>query len=218
MKPFLACLVLAAGATGTGAVAQVAPGGAQLVRTLAEYRVPAVRLQRADGTEVRLADELDYDGPVALNFVFTTCSAICPIQSRVFAELQQKGGPGLRLLSISLDPLNDTPAQLRDYGRRFGAGNGWHFYTGTLDASSAAQRAFDVYRGNKMNHQPLVLLRSGAGRKWVRIEGYASADQLLRELRAAPMTAKNTVNPVGANTVARQGAGQRPRATVEPGS
>jgi protein SCO1/2 len=178
----IACLVLVASAVPAAAATSVSD--ARVATAL--YRVPDVRLVRDDGRTVTLAGELDHAGPVALNFVFTTCSAICPIQSRVFADLQQKAGPGLRLLSISLDPLNDTPEQLREYGRRFGAGGEWRFYTGTPQASSAAQRAFDVYRGNKMNHEPVVLLRRGPGQPWMRVEGYPSADDLLRALRGAP--------------------------------
>jgi protein SCO1/2 len=142
-----------------------------------------VRLQRADGRWVSLDQELDGGGPVVLNFVFTSCSAICPIQGRVFAELQGKAGPGLRLVSISIDPLNDTPQRLRDYARQIGARSGWRFYTGTPDTSAAAERAFDVYRGNKMNHAPVTFVRARAGAPWQRVDGLASADQLLAALR-----------------------------------
>lgn len=183
MRRHLALALLAAWLC---APAPAAPPGA--VRSTANYRLPDVGLVRADGQRVALAGELDYAGPLALNFVFTTCSAICPIQSQTFAELRARAGPamGLRLVSISLDPLNDTPAVLRDYAKKFGAGKDWRFYTGTPDASIAVQRAFDAYRGNKMNHEPLVLLRRGAGQPWIRLEGYAGADQLLRELRPTP--------------------------------
>jgi protein SCO1/2 len=44
------------------------------------------------------------------------------------------------------------------------------------------QRAFDVYRGNKMDHQPVMLVRPAPGSRWVRIDGFATADQLLAEL------------------------------------
>lgn len=181
MKRRIALLLAASAVASAGAAESFA-----ITASPAAYRVPDVRLLRSDGHAVTLAGELDHGGPVAINFVFTTCSAICPIQSRVFAELQQKAGPGLRLLSISLDPLNDTPAQLREYARRFGAGLGWRFYTGTPQASSTAQRAFDVYRGNKMNHEPVVLLRRARGQPWLRVEGYASADDLARILGGGP--------------------------------
>src|SRR5206468_8790714 len=108
------------------------PGGAPLQRSAAAYRPGPVVLTRADGKRVTLDDELAFDGPVALNFVFTTCSAVCPIASRTFAELQAHppAGRPLRLISISLDPLNDTPDVLRTYAAKFGAGPSWRFYTG----------------------------------------------------------------------------------------
>ncbi len=87
-------------------------------------------------------------------------------------------------MSISIDPEQDTPERLRDYARTFHAGPAWQHYTGTLAASQTAQRAFDVYRGNKMNHAPAMLVRSAPGAAWVRIEGFATADQLLAELPA----------------------------------
>jgi cytochrome oxidase Cu insertion factor (SCO1/SenC/PrrC family) len=55
-------------------------------------------------------------------------------------------------------------------------------YTGTLAASQTVQRAFDVYRGNKMDHSPATLIRSAPGASWTRLEGFATADQLLAEL------------------------------------
>jgi protein SCO1 len=177
MKNRIASLVLAAtmgGALAATTVPLVAP----------EQTVDSagLRLQRADGAWVRLDDEINTDGPVVLNFVFTSCSAICPVQSRIFAELQGRAGPRLRLVSISIDPLNDTPQRLRDYARGLRAGSGWRFYTGTPDTSAAAQRAFDIYRGNKMNHAPVTFVRARAGAPWQRVDGYASAAQLLAVL------------------------------------
>ena len=168
-----------------GAAHHTAP--APLLRSAALYRPTSepVALTRADGRRVLLGDELAFDGPVVLNFVFTTCSAVCPIASQTFAELQGKLGPGehVRMMSISLDPLNDTPQVLRAYAAKFRAGPDWSFYTGTVDASTAAQRAFDLYRGDKMNHAPVTLVRPGHGRAWVRLEGFPSAEQLAGVIR-----------------------------------
>ena len=197
-RVWAALLALVAAAVGdAAAAAPAAPPAARVTRMSASYSPPAVALLRADGVQVSLVAELDYPGPVALNFVFTSCSAICPIQSQTFAELQARAAPGLhlRLMSISLDPLSDTPAVLREYGRKFGAGREWRFYTGTPDASIAAQRAFDVYRGNKMNHEPLVLLRPRPGQPWIRVEGYADAGTLLRTLADGAGQAKIQSTP-----------------------
>jgi len=123
---------------------------------------------------------------VILNFIYTTCTTICPLTSRTFAELQDKLGherDSVHMVSISIDPEQDTPAVLAEYASRFGAGKQWRFYTGTLDASVTAQRAFDVYRGSKMNHNPVTFIRIAPGKPWLRIEGFAKADELLQDCR-----------------------------------
>lgn len=156
-------------------------------RSTADYPLGGLPLLRADGKAVLLADELQHDGPLVLDFVFTTCTAICPTLSRTFAELRARSGAArpLRLVSISIDPQNDTPAVLRQYARQFDAGPEWRFYTGTVAQSIAVQRAFDVYRGNKMNHVPLTFVRRAPGQPWIRLAGFASVDALLRELAPA---------------------------------
>jgi len=159
-------------------------------RSQRSYTVPAVSLVRDDGTGVSLASELADTRPVVLNFIYTTCTSVCPLTSQTFSDLQRKLGAArdaVHLVSISIDPEQDTPARLRDYAKKFEAGPGWQHYTGTVAASVAAQRAFDVYRGDKMSHAPVTLLRASPGAPWVRIDGFASADQLLAELR--PMVA-----------------------------
>jgi protein SCO1/2 len=55
--------------------------------------------------------------------------------------------------------------------------------TGSSEASVAVQRAFDVYRGDKMSHDPVTLIRAAPGKPWVRLEGFAAANDLIREYR-----------------------------------
>lgn len=153
-------------------------------RSVAAFVLPAVQLLRADGKAVALPAELDDGRAVVLNFIFTTCTAICPITSQVFSEVQAKLGKAsnVHLVSISIDPEQDTPAVLQRYAERFGAGAGWDFYTGTVDASIAAQKAFGVYRGDKMNHTQVTLVRPSMNRPWIRLDGFASADELILAL------------------------------------
>jgi protein SCO1/2 len=161
-------------------------------RSTAHYAVPDVSLVRSDGQRVKLPDELADNRAVVLSFIYTSCTTVCPLTSATLAELQDKLGPAraqVHLLSISIDPEFDTPARLRDYAARFGAGPGWQYYSGTLAASQRAQRAFDVYRGNKMDHAPVTLVRPQPGAPWVRLDGFASAEQLLAELPLVGPTA-----------------------------
>ena len=154
-------------------------------RSVVEYQIPDVRLVRDDGETVTLAHELDDGRPVVLAFIYTTCTTVCPLTSHTLAELQRRLGPRrdqVHLVSISIDPEYDTPARLREYAQQFGAGPEWQHYTGTLAASQATQRAFDVFGGSKMDHVPAILVRDVPSAPWVRIDGFPTADQLLAEL------------------------------------
>ena len=152
----------------------------------AQYAVPQVKLVRDDGKTISLPEEMDDGRPVVLNFIFTTCGSICPLMSQIFAQFQDRLGPdrgSVHLMSISTDPEEDTPARLTEYARKFRAGAEWQHYTGTLNASLEVQRAFDVYRGDKMSHTPVTLLRAAPGQPWRRIEGFVSPDDLLHQYR-----------------------------------
>jgi protein SCO1/2 len=154
-------------------------------RSTVRVQVPDVLVVRSDGQTVQLRQEIDDGRPVVVSFIYTSCTTICPVTSQILSELQSKLGAKrelVHLVSISIDPEQDTPARLREYERRFGAGAGWQHYTGTVAASQAAQRAFGVYRGSKMDHEPVTLLRSSPTAAWVRIDGFPTADQLLSEL------------------------------------
>jgi protein SCO1/2 len=182
--------VLAVGASG-GHASAAADGSSEAAeraptRSLREYAVPAVRLVREDGKVVSLPEEMNDGRPIVLNFIFTTCTTICPLMSSVFAQFEHRLGADaekVHLMSISIDPEQDTPARLHEYARKFHAGPEWQHYTGTRDASVAAQRAFDVYRGGKMSHSLVTLMRAAPGKPWLRIEGWATPDDLLHDYR-----------------------------------
>jgi protein SCO1/2 len=157
----------------------------QTKHQIADYKLPQIQLVREDGKSVSLIDELNDGRPLVLNFMYTTCTEICPLTSKIFAELQDKLGTErdrVHMVSISIDPEQDTPEVLAKYAHKFGAGPQWQFYTGTIDASIAAQRAFEVYRGDKMEHSPVTFIRAAPGKPWLRIDGFAKADELLRSL------------------------------------
>ncbi len=155
-------------------------------RTTAAYVTPDVVLVGADGESVSLAKVLDTDKPVMLQFVFTTCSTICPVLTGTFATFQDKlgdGASGVRMVSISIDPEHDRPERLRLYAESHGAKAQWRFYTGKQPDIESVQKAFGAFRGNKMAHEPLTLMRPSRGASWVRLNGLLSGSELLAEYR-----------------------------------
>ena len=163
--------------------------GRDLQRLEAAYVIPAVDLVRDDGKTVSLPAEMDDGRPVVLNFIYTSCSTICPLSSQVFAQFQRALGAkheSVHLLSISTDPEQDSPARLRAYAQQFHAERGWDHYTGTMAASIAVQRAFGAYYGDKMSHAPVTLMRAAPGKPWVRLDGFATGRDLLAERKLWP--------------------------------
>lgn len=162
------------------------PGSNDYRRSVRPYAIPDVELTDADGRPVRLRDLLATNDPVMMNFIFTTCGTICPVMVKVFADVPASLGAqaqNLRRVSISIDPDHDTPAQLKAYAKHFKVGDSWKLLTGRTQDIRAVQMAFDSYRGDKMNHEPLTLIRHAPGMPWVRIDGFANPDELAREYR-----------------------------------
>lgn len=155
-------------------------------RSVATWRVPDVKLVDADGKTASLHESQEGTDPVMLNFVCTACTASSPATSAVLSRVQARlraRGEKVRIVSVSVDPEHDTPARLQKYAKRFEAGPGWRMLTGSRENSIAIQRAFGIYRGGKMNHEPVIFMRNGPGQPWVSIAGNISADDLLREYR-----------------------------------
>lgn len=192
--PAVVLIAAAAGASAPAISADADPhaghhmhdSGATVRHSTAAYQIPDVTLIREDGRKVNMRSFLDEDGPVLVGFIFTTCTAICPLTSATFQQFQDKLGPKepLRIASISIDPEQDTPARLREYAQKFGAGPDWHHYTGSQADSVAMQRAFEAYRGDKMEHTAVAFLRAAPGKPWIRIDGFVSADDLVAEYRS----------------------------------
>lgn len=147
----------------------------------ARYQVPDVELTDQNGQKVRLQTLLGASEPYALNFIFTTCTTICPILTASFSHMQHELGTeadSLRLISISIDPEYDTPKVLKTYSERVNATKNWTFLTGDYKTVVAVEKAFDSYASDKMNHRPAYLFKLASDETWHRVDGLASGTDL----------------------------------------
>lgn len=157
-------------------------------RTIESYALPDVVLVNQDGKKVRLKNLLSSGRPVIVDFIFGTCTTICPVLSAGFTNLQQKLGPDspkVHLVSISIDPENDTPQVMKDYLKRFRAKPGWDFLTGSRRDIDSVMKAFDAYIPNKMSHYAVNFIKAPNANTWVRINGLMSSAEFLAECRKA---------------------------------
>jgi cytochrome oxidase Cu insertion factor (SCO1/SenC/PrrC family) len=178
--PHARCREQAAQASGASAAA--ADG------TRADVKVIDAALLDQDGRAVRLGGDVIGDRIVVMNFVYTTCTTVCPLLSARFTGLQaalgERLGPEVRLVSLSIDPLRDTPARLKAYAGRHHAGAGWLHLTGRPDEVEQVLRGLGAYSPRLADHAPMTLVGDGRTGRWTRINGFPSAAQLLAQVDA----------------------------------
>lgn len=159
--------------------------GLDVERSVHFIPLPSVRVKGHQGGGAQaFTDCLPEDSPVLLNFIFTSCTTICPPMASIFSATQaklQERRAHAHLASVSIDPGHDTPARLREFAARFSAAEGWNFHTGSPEAITAIQKAFNVNRPDKMGHTPVTFVRPKGSRVWVRLDGFATPERLLRE-------------------------------------
>ena len=96
--------------------------------------VPEFTLTERDGSIVSLQQ---LQGKIwVADFIYTSCTDTCPLQSAMMAKLQQQyaANPDFQLVSFTVDPERDTPQALTSYASKFQAdGKRWYFLTGQRD-------------------------------------------------------------------------------------
>lgn len=155
-------------------------------KTFVDYQVPDIVLTNQDGKSISLIEYMEADQPVMLEFIFATCTTICPVMSVGFTNLQRRLGDNsekVRLVSVSIDPEHDTPKIMKKYLKRYNARKGWDFLTGTKEDIDQLMKSFDAYVSDKMNHKPLTFMRSTQRKNWVRINGLLSGKDMMYEYK-----------------------------------
>ena len=146
-----------------------------------------LRVQETGGKRVELASLLR--GHVtAVQLMFTSCSATCPIQGAIFAGAQKSlldADPALRLLSLSIDPANDDVAALRAWLARFGANS--VRWSAALPQARDVERLFDYLRGRAPGvdrHTAQAFIFDRRARLAYRTEDMPNPDELVRLMQS----------------------------------
>jgi protein SCO1/2 len=149
--------------------------------------LPDARLRNQAGRELKLRTDVLRDQVAVVNFVFTNCKSFCSAQSALIADLQQRQtrrlGSELILASITVDPLTDDPARLRNFSAPFAPGPHWHWLTGEPTAVFAVLEAFQASSKQPTDHSAMLLV--GRGTRWVRMLGMpapASVEAVIQRL------------------------------------
>lgn len=191
-------LALAAAALAASAAAhdgvdhdRAKPGAANAAAGLVaplDIRLPDVTVTDQHGVQHRLASALAPNRTLVVNFVFTSCTSVCSPMTAIVKSARQALGPTARgevhFVSVSVDPLNDTPQRLAEYARKMQADTpNWSFVTGSRRDIDAILRAFGVPLGGNLDqHTPMVYIGQPGARHWTRAYGLAPPQTLAERI------------------------------------
>lgn len=153
--------------------------------TTSSLRIPDVLVSDQNGNQLNFYSDLVKGKTVAINFIFTTCTTICPPLTATFRRVQQDlktNAIDAQLISISVDPTIDTPERLKDYAAKFKAGPGWTFVTGSNGEIDSLLQALGVAVVNKNDHTPMILIGNDEAKYWTRAYGLSSPSTLIKAI------------------------------------
>lgn len=127
-------------------------------------RVPHFELTNQNNRKITDKDML---GKVYLvEFFFSKCPTICPVMNTNMRYIEDEiDSPDFGIISISIDPENDTPESLKQHAEKIGVKSpNWHFLTGNRTYIGNLADQFDIYVGDEedksenLNHSGMIAL------------------------------------------------------------
>jgi cytochrome oxidase Cu insertion factor (SCO1/SenC/PrrC family) len=169
--------VMSANSTDAVNTSSNAPGSATKIV------IPDIEVLDQNGNALHFYSDLIKGKTVAINFIFTNCTTICPPLAATFARVQKemgdKVGTDVHFISISVDPLTDTPERLKAWGAKFKAGPGWTFVTGDKQEMNRLLNALGASVARREDHSPTVIVGNDLKGVWTRTYGLARTAQLV---------------------------------------
>jgi|SaaInlV_125m_DNA_1040241.scaffolds.fasta_scaffold28212_2 protein SCO1/2 len=162
---------------------------------------PNYELTAHTGETLKFFDDVIAGKVVAVNFIFTSCRDICPVETArmrdVFNLLGDRVGDDVFFYSITIDPARDDVETLKTYAERFGIdGDRWKFLTGKKEEIDHIRHTFGLYstpeeEADLSNHNINLMIGNQVTGKWAKRTPFENpqilADQLggwLHEWRA----------------------------------
>jgi protein SCO1 len=160
---------------------------AQSSRWGKEY-LPNVPVVDQDGNTFHFYDDLVKGKKVIINFIFTTCTDVCPLTTARLAVLQEKLGDSVGrdyfMYSITIDPEHDTPEQLKRHTEAFRVKPGWRFLTG--NPRDIAEIRYKLGERSRVlpEHRHELLLGNDANGDWSKDSAFGDLDRLAMNIHA----------------------------------
>ena len=184
----LATILVFLVATGVPAQEPVAPETAKepakTATSNAEKYFTDIVLLNQDGEKMRFYSDLLQGKTVIINSFFASCQGSCLPITRNLEKLQEALGDRLgkdaRIISISVDPTVDTPAELKAFGKKFHARPGWYFLTGSKENVDFVLKKIGQFVENKNDHYNIIVVGNDRTGLWKKAFGLAKSEELVK--------------------------------------
>ncbi len=148
---------------------------ARKVESHLKITIPNLEVVDQDGNKMHFYADLIRGKVVVINFIYTDCTYVCPMQGAGFSELQSalgdRIGKDVYLISVSTDPVTDTTERLKAWGEKFGARQGWKLVTGEKTQIDKLLLALSGDSARKGEHSAIAIIGSDDKGMWVRTYG-----------------------------------------------
>lgn len=175
--------------TNTGAAATTGAKTGTTTVAPNSLKIPDTVVYNQHGQKLNFYTDLVKGKTVAINFIFTTCTTICPPLTATFRRVQQelgeRVGRDIELISISVDPTTDVPERLKEFSGKFKTAPGWTFVTGSKPEVDGLLKALGAAVADKNDHTPMILVGNDAAGYWTRTYGLAPASTLVKVVNEA---------------------------------
>ncbi|MEA2878680.1 MAG: hypothetical protein QOF14_3876 [Hyphomicrobiales bacterium] len=162
-----------------------APADAQMRRG-AEF-FPNLPVVDQHGQQLKFYDDLIKDKVVVVMFIYTSCTDICPLTTARMTQIEDKLGAAVGreifIVSISVDPENDTPEKLKAYSKAFGTGAGWSFVTGKPEDIRAINYRLGERSKVLSEHRNEIVLGNDRTGEWQRDNVMGDLDRVTLSIR-----------------------------------
>lgn len=139
-----------------------------------------------NGKTHRFYSDLIKDRKVLIHFAFSSCKAACPPilghMAKVQKELGARMGKEIRILTLSVDPENDTPRALKAVATDLKAGPGWYFLTGTHKNMKAILERLGGWTDNPDAHSSVLYLGDASTGHWIKTMAMRSSEEIAHAL------------------------------------
>jgi protein SCO1/2 len=142
-----------------------------------------LELLTQDGKRVKFKSDVIGDKLVAMTFIYTTCTTVCPIYNAIFTQFQEllgeRQGKEVILISMTIDPTRDTVPRMKREAKKFSARPGWAYLTGKKGNVDQVLKGLDAYYPDYTLHPPMTMVGDGKTGLWKRYYGFIQPERLL---------------------------------------